>query len=313
MDIGRLATACLVAAVTVAGCSSSSAPTTASPAQLSEPQLDGTYRVEIDGRRTLRDGAPNPDASTSLTWAFRSSCDSTCIAVAVPVNDEDPPQIGEPAVWDYVSGGWVKTVTGALECGGAPTPTLETWALRPAAGDTLTGIRHLAFFGTGCGSILEQSVTLTRTGDVKAPVTIPDPTSQAALKPSVGAGLRGRYNKIQTRQGGEAMPVIALDVTTNCVRNTEHCLTYTVYDPPEKPLRRVAGYQLLDGRWSSAVPYDKTCPDGSAVRVTLETQWLLPEPPADPIPRLAGTQRDVYPEPCMNAVESQLVLARIGD
>jgi hypothetical protein len=312
MDFMRLATVGFIALAVISACSPAPGPTGASSPAEPDAVLDGTYRVEIDGARTLRDGGPSPDASASLQWAFRSSCRSACIAVAVPVNDEDPPKVGTPAVWDYVKGAWVKTAAGQLACGGALTPTLETWSLRPGDHDTLTGMRHLAFFGTGCGSVLEQFVTVSRVGDVRAAVSIPDPATQAALKPSAGAGLRGRYNKVQTPQGQPALPVITLTVRTNCIRNTEHCLTYTVYEPPDKP-RRVSAYQLLDGRWFSAVPYDVTCPDGQAVRITVETEWRLPERPADPIPRLVGVQHDNYAEPCARTVESQLLLERIGD
>ena len=114
------------------------------------PELDGTYHVEIDGQRTLRDGAPSPDQSTTLQWAFRSDCGSSaCIAVAVPVNDKTPPKTGEPSIWDYVDGAWVRTVTGRLDCGGTLAPTLETWSLRPGDVGTLTGTRYMAFFGGG--------------------------------------------------------------------------------------------------------------------------------------------------------------------
>jgi hypothetical protein len=313
MGIGRLATAGLIAVGLIAGCSSSTQTPGPSPSEKPKPVLDGTYRVEIDGQRTLRDGGPSPDQSSSLQWAFRSDCGSNaCVAVAVPVNDETPPKTGEPSIWDYVDGAWVRTVTGRLDCGGTPAPTLETWSLRPGAGNALTGTRDLAFFGAGCASVLEQFVTVDRTGDVGPAVAIPDPATQPPLKPSAGAGLWGRYNKIQKQPGQPPIPVIELDVTTNCIRNTEHCLTYTTYEPPDKP-RRVRAYQLLDGRWSSAVPYNVTCPDGSAVRITVETEWPLPAQPANPIPRLVGTQRDVYAEPCVKSVESQLVLERIGD
>jgi serine/threonine-protein kinase len=322
MSVGRLATAGIVAASLLAGCSSTGER--ASPSSSEQPKpvpmLDGTYRVEIDGQKTLRDGGPSPEQSTSLQWAFRSGCagrdehqrDEGCIAVAVPVNDAAPPQTGAPSVWDYVDGAWVRTVDGGLKCRDVPTPTLETWSLTPGDGGTFTGTRHLAFFGTGCGSVIEQFVTGTRSGDVDPAVVIPDPASQPPLKPSAGAGLWGRYNKIQVQQGQPPIPVIELGVTTNCVRNTENCLTYTVYEPPDKP-RRVSGYRLLDGRWASAVPYDVTCADGSPVRITVETEWPLPLHPPNPIPRIAGVQRDVYAQPCVKAVESQLVLERIGD
>jgi hypothetical protein len=311
MFVGRLAIAVLVAA-SLGSCSSTAAPTATPPTDGPERPLDGTYRVEIDGQRALRDGLASAETSATLDWAFRSDCARTCVAVAVPVSHDDPPQTGAPAAWDLEDGAWVKTVSGQLECGGAVTPTLETWRLRPAEGGALTGTRHLAFFGPTCGSVLEQFVTVRRIGEVAAAVHIPDPADQPALTRSVGAGLHGRYHKIQTYAGLEANPAIELTVATNCVRNSDHCLTYTVYEPPDKP-RRVSGYQLTDGAWTSAVPYHGACPDGVAVRISVDTRWPLPEQPADPIPRVVGTQRDVYAEPCVRTVESQLVLERIGD
>jgi len=306
MLIVRLATAAVIAVIAASGCSPAARPAAA-------PGLDGTYRVTIDGRRTHRDGVAYPEPSTAVQWAFRSACrGDACVAVAVAVSEQDPPKTGEPAVWDLVDGAWVKTVDGQLNCGGVPTPTLETWSLRPADGGGLTGTRHLAFFGPGCGAVLEQSVIVERIGDVKPAVALPDPAAQPPLIRSAGAGLRGRYQKIQTYPGRPPLPVVELAVRTNCIRNTEHCLTYTVYEPPDKP-RRVSGYRLRDRMWTAAVPYDGACPDGAPVRVTVETGWAMPPQVTDPIVRLVGTQRDVYAEPCANTVESQLVLQRIGD
>ena len=313
MGIGRAVTVGLVAVGIMSGCSSTTHTASPSSSEPVVPRLDGTYRVQIDGQRTLRDGVLSPEQSSSLQWAFRAACEAACVAVAVPVNDENPPKTGDASVWDYRNGAWVKTVTGQLACGGAAAPTLETWSLRPGDDGTFTGSRHLALFGGSCGSVVEQVVTVSRTGDVNPALAIPDPVAQPALKPSAGAGLRGRYRKIQTPHGQPPIPVVELSVETNCIRNTEHCLTYTVYDPPGIPYRRASGYQLLDGRWFSAVPYNVTCPDGAAVRITVDTEWPLPERSADPIERLVGVQRDVYAEPCVKTVESQLVLERIGD
>jgi hypothetical protein len=317
MNVGQLATIGVIAIAAFAqGCSSNGDVASPSSTEPPKPLLDGTYHVEIDGQRTLRDGGPSPEASTSLQWAFRSACEAdACIAVAVPVNDENPPKTGEAAVWDYGDGRWVKTVAGQLACGDEQAPTIETWALRPAGDETFTGTRHLASFGGDCTSVVEQFVTVSRAGDVNPAVVIPAPGGQAPLHPSEGAELRGRYNKTQTRQGQPATPPVALDVMTNCVRNTELCLTYTVYEPTDKP-RRVLGYQLRDGRWTSAVPYDQTCPDGSPVRITVETEWPMPQrrpDPGEPIAELLGTQRDVYAEPCVKTIESQLTLERIGN
>jgi hypothetical protein len=73
-----------------------------------------------------------------------------------------------------------------------------------------------------------KPVTATRTGDVEPAVTVLDPAKQAPLTPSAGAGFRGRYNKMLTGSDGQRASDVELTVTTNCIRNTDHCLTYSV-------------------------------------------------------------------------------------
>ncbi len=40
---------------------------------------------------------------------------------------------------------------------------------------------------------------------------------------------------------------------------------------------------------------------------------VLPDPVANPFPRITGTQREVYPQPCVGAVVSDVVMVRIGE
>jgi hypothetical protein len=79
-------------------------------------------------------------------------------------------------------------------------------------------------------------------------------------------------------------------VTTSCIRNTEHCLTY-----------------------SPSTLLQTNCSDGSPTTFDSHTEFVLPHQPANPIPRLTGTRRDVFADPCPGTQESDVVLERIGD
>jgi hypothetical protein len=75
----------------------------------------------------------------------------------------------------------------------------------------------------------------------------------------------------------------------------------------------VRAYQLADGLWTADIRYGVKCSDGSPVMDDIHSEWPLPDQPANSIPRLTGTQRDLYAEPCPGTSEASIVMERIGD
>jgi hypothetical protein len=327
MKSGRLFAVVVIADVLLAGCSGTETPGPSSSQQSSAQQsstqavrpaamLDGVYRLDFDLQRQLRNGVPDPGKPFSQLYAFRSVCDGdTCIAVGRRLRDDAPTQPAEqPAVvLDFVKGEWVSTVSGKNPCGGGQSPVLQSWSLKPGDGGVMKGTRRLAFFSLECGSAYEQPMTATRTGDVDPGLAMPDPAKEPPLKEVTAEGFRGRYNKSLTAKDGQKAPDVQVDVSTTCVRNALHCLTYAVYSTPGGKDRSVRAYEFQGKTWTGQVRLLTNCTSGAGVIETTYSEWLLPDPATNPFPRLTGTQREVYPQPCVGAVVSDVVMVRIGE
>jgi hypothetical protein len=325
MTSGRWSAVVLVAVIVLAGCSggetSAPSPTGQSTTRDAKPAavLDGVYRLDVDLQQQLRNGVPDPGRPFAQRYAFRSACQGgECVAVGRRLRDDAPTQPAEQpvVVLDFVKGEWVTTASGKNPCGGGQSPVLQSWSLKPGDGATLKGTRRLAFFSSECTSAYEQPMMATRIGDVDAGLTMPDPAKEAPLKPVPAEGFRGRYTKSLVAKDGQKAPDVQIDVSTTCVRNALHCLTYAAYAVPGSRDSSVRAYQFQGKTWTGNATLLTTCTSGAGVMETTHSEWGLPDPvgnPADPLPRLAGTQRESYPAPCVGVVVSDLVLARIGD
>jgi hypothetical protein len=322
MKSGRLLTVVVTAVVLLTACSGgeiavpSLTQESSTPKAKSAAVLDGVYRLDFDLRRQLRNGAPDVGKPFAQVYAFRSNCDGDkCIAVGRRLRDDDRTQPAEQpvVVLDFVNGQWVATIGGKSACGGGHSPVLQSWSLKPGADGKLTGTRRLAFFSLECGSAYEQPVTATRTGDVDPGLTMPDPAKEPPLKSAAAEGFRGRYDKSLTAKDGQKTPDVPVDVSTTCIRNAQHCLTYVGFTAPGSRDRSVRAYQFQGKIWTGDAKLLTKCTSGADVVETTYSEWGLPDPVADPFPRLTGTQREVYPPPCVGAVVSDVLMVRIGD
>lgn len=142
---------------------------------------------------------------------------------------------------------------------------------------------------------------------------MPDPAKEPPLKSVAAEGFRGRYTKSLTAEDGQKSPDVQLDVSTTCVRNAQHCLTYAEYTVPGSQDRAVRAYQFQGKSWTGDARLLTKCTGGAGVVETTHSEWGLPDPVADPFPRLVGTQRESYPAPCVGVVVSDLLLVRVGD
>jgi serine/threonine-protein kinase len=346
MKSGRFLTV-LFMVVVLAGCSGGKTPAPSSPSstrgsasspsstqesnpspppstQVAKPavQLDGVYRLDFYLDKQTRNGAKIDGAPFSLSYAFKSSCDGDkCIAVARQVRPDEPDEAvaDRPNVFlDLVNGNeWVTTTAGMNKCGGGEAPTLQSWSLKPGDGGTLTGTRRLAFFSPDCSGAYEQPMSATKTGNVDADLTMPDPAKEAPLKTSAAEGFSGHYKKSLTpKDNGQKPADVEIDVSTTCIRNVDHCLTYAVYTAPGGKDRSVRAYQFEGKTWTGVVTYPTKCASGVDVTETTHSKWELPdgaEQAGGPLQRLTGTQTEVYPAPCEAMVESAILLERIGD
>jgi hypothetical protein len=185
----------------------------------------------------------------------------------------------------------------------SPTPQSSAPGSPPAA--VLDGTYRLDF-------------DLTRTGDVDAGLTMPVPAKEPPRKPAPPEGFRGRYMKSVATKDGTKAPDVEIEVSTSCIRNVLHCLTYAVYTPPGTKGRSVLAYEFKGKTWKGGIRQGgirqlTKCPSAAGVTLTTNSEWWLPAAIADPIPRLMGTQQELYPQPCPAAVVSDVVITRIGD
>jgi hypothetical protein len=277
------------------------------------------YRLNFDLKKQFRNGAPDAGKPFELWFAFRSSCDrdNKCIAIGRQLRDDDHeiPAEQPQTILDFVDGEWVGTTSGQSPCGAGKSPVLQAWSLKPVDGDTLTGTRRLAFFSPSseCTAAYEQPMSATRTGDVDDDLTITDPAKEAPLRRVPAEGFTGHYDKSLTAENGQKGPVVRIEVSTTCIRNVPHCLTFTAYVPPGGGARTVRAYEFQKGAWAGEVKSLAKCPTGVTVTETTHSEWQLPNPVSDPIPRLTGTQQEVYPDPCMATVKSTILMVRTGD
>jgi hypothetical protein len=324
MNLKHLAVVALIATCVLAGCSKketpspSPSPTAQSATAQSKPAaaLDGTYRLDFDRTQQTMDGRPSPEDPYSRTYAFKSACNgNACVATGIRLNDQDPkqPAPGGAIVLDYLDGSWVRTYNNTQTCRGVQVPVLESWSFKPGDGGApAVGTRRLAFTMAPCAGAFEQPLTATRTGDVDPAVQLPDPAKVVPLKHSAGEGFRGRYKRTSTPPAPAQPTTSEVTVTTGCVRNYDHCLTYVTTDGVNGAPPTVEGYELSDGLWTLDRPFEGKCPNEAPVNGATHIEFLEPGGAADPIAKVTGTQSDLA-DPCPGTTNADITLERIGD
>jgi len=302
------------------GCSSGEpSKESGSTAAHNGPVLDGTYRVDLDGKQRLGNGTPMPIAPISNSYAFRSTCSPTgCVAAATLLQRDDIKRAANfPVILDYVDGGWQMVTADTFTCrDGSTTPGISAWFLKPGPNGSLVGTFYSAQAARiDCVATLQAPLSLTRVGDVDPGVAIADPSAVAAFSPSAPEALRGKYNQTNTYRGEGTKPPSTgvVEMKTMCVRNTDQCWTLAARTSGSATVE----FPLLfaDGKWSLDVraSRDQRCTNGSNAKTVIHTEYTMPQPAPNPIPRLTGTETFDFSGQCTGSYAYDSVLERTGD
>lgn len=308
-------TAAFAALATLVGCSPGQPGGSATTSALPKPppaKLDGLYRIVSDKTMTENEVSQDDPHKFDERWVFRSGCTDICTATAKKVADD-----AQLRVFDYINGSW--TTTADVPDGADCTPNKQQflsvlwtiWSLQPRPDGSLTGT--LTNVGTdACQWIKKYSVTLTRIGDAPPNANLPDPAAQPKRGSSVAQQLWGKYTKTATVRDAQTPPLITnFQVTTDCLRNGELCVTYMVggRGPNNGPLQ-FASYVFGHGKWlQSGVQVSQDC--GPGVR---DSSYSPPAPPVpNPITTLTGEAHITYTGSCPPNKFEDYQLQRTGD
>lgn len=167
-----------------------SSPTTtpASSTPAEPPQLQGTYRVDVNRSRQTYNDIANPQPPDVTTWwAFRSACLPTgCVATGIMLDDNRARVApGQPGLsLDFFEGHWEsRPQTVRFPCvnsngrAGMQTTT-EVLSLRLPAHGSLRGDLIVTVETNECGQqggVIRVPTAAVRVGDVPPGVTVPDP------------------------------------------------------------------------------------------------------------------------------------------
>ncbi len=322
----------LTAALTITvatGCSAGTPIAAPSPpaTAVDEPVLDGTYRLDLDGKRVLVNGKVMHAPPAPSLFAFRSACSHTgCVATGTLLQSDNMKRgTNFTVVLDYVNGGWQMTAANTFSCAdNSTTPGMVAWSIKPGPDRSLVGTYAAAHAGgPDCVSVMQAPMTLTRVGDVDPQVSVADPLAVEPLSVSAPEGLRGKYSQFISYRGQGAPPpsdeieveAKTIDMATMCVRNTEQCwaLATATYDGATAEWPLVFG----DGKWSVSrrASRNHSCPNHTSTETLMHSDYPMPLPPLNPMPRLTGTETFDFTSAssrCEGATTYDSVLERIG-
>lgn len=315
--------------IVATGCSSavSAVPPPQSAVVIYEPALDGTYRLDLDGKHVLVNGKAMHAPPAPSLFAIRSACShSGCVATGTLLQGDDSKRATDyTVVLDYVNGGWQMAAPNTFSCPDDSTsPGVVAWFVKPGPGRTLVGTYYAAHaVGVDCVSAMQAPMTLTRVGDVDPAVAVADPHAVPALSASAQDGLKGKYSQVNTYRGAGGAPQTGevevqaktVDMMTMCLRNTEQCwalATATYHGTTVQwPLAFANGVWSVSRRASR----DEGCPDRSTTEMVMHSDYPMPQPPLNPVPQLTGTESldfDSPSTPCAGAFAYDSVLKRTG-
>ena len=104
-----------------------------------------------------------------------------------------------------------------------------------------------------------------------------------------------------------------VEMKTMCVRNTDQCWTLAARTSGSATVE----FPLLfaDGKWSLDVraSRDQRCTNGSTAKTVIRTEYTMPQPAPNPIPRLTGTETFDFSGQCTGSYAYDSVLERTGD
>jgi serine/threonine-protein kinase len=263
----------------------------------------GIYRADFSAN-TLMDGELVEGATPSTArWGVRSVCrPEGCMATALRLSGAGPAV--SSLVFDEVDGNWLAVGLGSDQCHNAPIEVWDVFTLQPRPDGTLVG----EYSGTSSGGCSGKgTVTFARTGSIDVN-TLPDP---AALPPRVvspAAALRGHYQLTRNFTNGSPQQDLVYDVTTDCLRTGDRCMSYFHSPSDFRPL--VFG----DGNWTSNIEFDGNCPPpGGPTHLKFTAQYPMPQPSQDPITLLIGHGRQEQTGTCAASTAVTETFKRTGD
>jgi serine/threonine-protein kinase len=267
------------------------APNTATAPGMAD--FTGIYRADFSAT-TLMDGQLVEGATpTTARWGVHSVCrPEGCMATALRLSGEGPAV--SSLVFDEVDGHWVAVGLGSDQCHNAPVEVWDVFTLQPRPDGTLAG----EYSGTSSGGCSGKgTVTFARTGSIDVN-TLPDPA----------AALRGHYQLTRNFTNGSPQQDLVYDVTTDCLRTGDRCMSYFHSPSDFRPL--VFG----DGNWTSDIEFDGNCPPpGGPTHLKFTAQYPMPQPPQDPITQLVGHGRQEQTGTCAASTAVTETFKRTGD
>jgi serine/threonine-protein kinase len=275
-------------------------PATAAPSSpVAAPNVGpftGIYNVNFGPPMSL-DGVPaGAGVPTTGSYALRSACRSTgCAATASRLSGELT--FAADLVFDEVGGSWVAVVLGKGPCrDNAQAESWEVFRLQPRPDGTLTG-EYTATAANACGG--KYNVTFTRTGDLDANNSLPDPATLPPRVVSPAEALRGRYHEKRTFRNGSPQQESDFSVSTDCLRTGDRCMSFF-----HAPMGTVEALVFQAGNWILDTSLDTKCPGSDApMRVTKTGQYPLPQPLQNPITLLTGNGHQQQTAPCAVGVD----------
>jgi len=159
---------CLVAALVLAGCSSSSEPS--DPTPVPRDAVGGYTLSTVITSSTLPDNPVGSDSKVSTT-AFLSCADEACTALFQRAASTERPQ-GNTTRLEPRPGGFTGEHVRVGECGGTSHGTYGesfTWTWARAADGTLTGTLKQVFQGCGVDGATTFTATATPEPDLELP------------------------------------------------------------------------------------------------------------------------------------------------
>jgi serine/threonine-protein kinase len=206
-------------------------------------------------------------------------------------------------VFDQVDGRWVAVALESDKCRNMVAEIWEVFTLQPGPNGTLTG-EYRGAAANACNE--KRTLTFTRASDVDVN-TLPDP---AALPPRVvspAEALHGRYHIARTFSSTIAPQQEDQAVITDCLRAGDRCMSYFYSRTADTPL------VFSGGNWVMDIQHPERLTGCEDLNVKTSEQLPMPQPPQNPITRLAGHGHHEQTGNCKVNLDFDEIYTRTGD
>ncbi len=263
----------------------------------------GIYRADFSPTTLMDDELVEGATSMTARWGVRSVCrPDGCVATALRLSGEGPAV--SSLVFDEVDGHWVAVGLGSDKCHNAPVEVWDVFTLQPRPDGTLAG-EYSGSSSDGCSG--KGTVTFARTGSIDVN-TLPDPATLPPRVVSPAEALHGHYQLTRNFTNGSPQQDLVYEVTTDCLRTGDRCMSYFHSPSDFRPLI------FSGGSWTSDLEFDGKCPaPGGPTHLKFTAQYPLPQPPQDPITLLIGHGRQEQTGTCAASTAVTETFKRTGD